>query len=1004
MVNGQYVALKAGCNRDNKCTNWVIDSGATCHMTHNISHITNYVKFSSPRDVKLGDGNVVDALGYGDVLLSYAINDFKGVLLKDVLFVPLLSTNLFSIPICTAKGFRVCFDECKCEVTDGSGKVITTGKHTGKLYYLNDVGEQANAHEQVNAASDLSLWHRRLGHLGVANVKRLINGNMVEGVKGKLTGDIGVCGPCAYGKQHRTPFPDASKSRSDSVLGLVHTDVCGRMEVRSISGSEYFVTFIDDKTRYIWVFFLKQKSEVFKMYRQWRLAVELEHGVPNKKIRSDNGGEYTSTEFEEYLANAGKQHDTSVPDTPEQNGVAERANRTLVETARCMLNDAGLPKKYWAEAVNTAVHLRNRSPTVAVTGVTPYEALYGVKPQVSALKVFGATGYAHIPKDKRRKWDVKSRKVVFLGYAHNTKGYRCLDPATGKIIITRDLVLDESSPATGNVPSATADVPQATADVPADVPDVEDDVSVSSDSDVDGDEVDQPQGGEVVGDAAPPPPADAAQRPERERRPPDMYGDWAMTAHSTEPKSYREALVSPDKAKWVVAMEQEMQSLHDNEAWTLTELPKGRKAVGSKWTFKEKRGADGNITRYKARLVAQGFSQQYGKDYDETFSPVVRSESVRSVIALAAQRNLVVHQMDVSTAFLNGKLQEEVFMRQPDGFQVSGKEDLVCRLHKSIYGLKQSSRCWNFELHSYLVGKGFIQSANDPCIYIYPDGKRIVAVYVDDLVLATPNLKVMSILKASLSDRFSVTDLGEFNFFLGVRAEFSDEYITLRQDAYTERILSRFGMENCKPVSTPADPAVKLVPAADGETTVDSGMYQSAVGSLLYLSIWTRPDIAYAVSSVAKYSGKPTQTHYTAVKRIFRYLRGTVDFGLCFPRTDNPHVDLVGYSDSDWAGDVGDRRSTSGYLFKIGDCAVSWRSRKQSVVALSSAEAEYIALASGAQESVWLSRVVLELTGGSGKACSVMHVDNQSAIAMAKNPQFHGRGKHIAIKYHFIRE
>jgi len=376
---------------------------------------------------------------------------------------------------------------------------------------------------------------------------------------------------------------------------------------------------------------------------------------------------------------------------------------------------------------------------------------------------------------------------------------------------------------------------------------------------------------------------------------------------------------------------------------------------------------------------------------------------VRALIALAAKHNLLVHQMDVTTAFLNGTLEEEVYMQQPEGFVKEGQEELVCKLHKSIYGLKQSSRCWNAALDDHLREIGFSQSPKDPCIYSLDGELVVLAVYVDDLIIATKREQRMKEVKQAIANKFTIKDMGELSYFLGVTVDQHTNLasIWLGQPGYTERLLQRFQMQEAKPASTPIDANAKLTKASEESETVDKGLYQSAVGSLLYLSTWTRPDITFAVSTVAKFCSNPSREHWAAVKRIMRYLRGTISFGLCYSRGGTDVC--AGYSDADWAGDVSDRKSTSGYVFQIGDSTVSWRSKKQNCVALSTAEAEYVALASAAQEAIWISNLVEALTN-KRTGSIIIYEDNQSAISMSKNPQFHCRAKHIDIKYHFVRD
>ena len=341
-------------------------------------------------------------------------------------------------------------------------------------------------------------------------------------------------------------------------------------------------------------------------------------------------------------------------------------------------------------------------------------------------------------------------------------------------------------------------------------------------------------------------------------------------------------------------------------------------------------------------------------------------------------------------------------MKQPDGFAVKGEEHLVCKLKKSIYGLKQSPRCWNEALDKRLKNMAFKQSSDDRCIYMLNSGGEIViiAVYVDDIIIAEKTEEVVQQYIKEIAEKFDVTDMGTLHHFLGMKITYTDSGdIWIGQPTYARDVLKKFGMDDCKPVATPVESGNKLVKAVDDDELVDTEMYQSAVGSLLYLSTKTRPDIAYAVGNVARFSSKPSKVYWIAVKRIMRYLNGTLDHGLMYRCTG----DIAGFSDADWAGDHDDRKSTSGFVFMMSGAVISWNSKKQTCVALSTAEAEYIALAKAAQESIWLQR----LLGDMGE-CLINPItifeDNQSTIAMTKNPQFHGRAKHIDIKFHFIRE
>ena len=476
----------------------------------------------------------------------------------------------------------------------------------------------------------------------------------------------------------------------------------------------------------------------------------------------------------------------------------------------------------------------------------------------------------------------------------------------------------------------------------------------------------------------------------------EVIASALCAAEMDELKTMNQAKKRPDAQRWMKAAQEEMDSLLVHDTWSLTKPPLGRKIIGSQWVFKIKHDENGDAERYKCRLVAQGYTQAQGIDYHETFPPVARFGSIRTLLAIAAKREMYVHQMDVHTAFLNGKLDEDIFMGQPEGFEVEGKEDMVCHLHRSLYVLKQSPRCWNKELSCHLVKSGFQQSIADPCVFFHwKNGKlNVVSIYVDDLILVVDLMEDLQKTKAELSARFKMKDLGQLRYCLGIVCNVSDGKICINQKPYIDNLVKRFGLSNACGVSTPADACVKLV-ADDGiSRPADPKLYQQIVGSLQYAAGGTRPDI---VGTVAKYCHQPSELHMTAAKRILRYLKQTKDLNLTYVR-NSPEA-IVGYSDADWAGD---RRSTSGNVFLLGG-AITWSSRKQSSAALSTVEAEYMALSVATQEAIWLRHIQKEL-GVTNTGPTLIFEDNQGAISMAKNPVFHKRTKHVQIRYHFGRE
>ena len=986
-------AVSVGSN-SHQMGKWLIDSGASSHMTWERNILTRYQEFDKIQKVSVGDGRTLDALGIGEVHVNmqFKVSQPKRCVIYQVLFVPDLACNLFSVRAAASKGNDVKFGRTRCWIRDSKGNLCGTGSLIDKLYKL-DCELAATEHNSiqhtalVSENTDLDLWHQRMGHLCEQQLKHMVNKGLATGIKFRKASGLSFCEGCVEGKMHRTPFQSVGV-RSTRKLQLVHSDVCGPMPVESLGGQKYFVTFIDDYSRCCMVCFMKQKSEVTAKFKEFEAIVTNDCSHKIGALRTDNGGEYRSSEFQGYLKSRGIRHEPTVAYTPEQNGVAERLNRTLVEAARSMICHAGLSSNYWGEAIATATYVRNRTVTTA-TSETPYEKWYGKKPDVSNLKVFGCVAYVHVPDPLRQKLDKKAEKLRFVGYNTHPKGYRLLNEGTGKVVIKRDVAFNET--VFGSIKGSST---------------CKEDV-VELQLETTSDETSQP---EVV-----------RQRPERQIRRPIRYGidEYADTVSCgleeqidhvanvcqiLEPGTMKEALSSDYADDWKRAADSEYEALIKNHTWELVELPSGRNAIGCKWVFKVKYDCEGRVERFKGRLVAKGYAQKYGIDYDETFSPVVRFSSIRALLAYAVQNDMLIHQMDVITAFLNGKLEEEIYMEQPDGYIQPGQEHLVCKLQKSLYGLKQSPRCWNTAFRKYMELIQFNQGTADPCIYIRESGTvAIVVVYVDDLIIITSTAEEMQHIKKNLALKFEMKDMGKLHYCLGISIEHNEveKYLLLHQKQYILNVLEKYSLSEAKIVSTPADLSVKLKKDDGVSKEVNSVTYQSIVGSLLYAAIATRPDIAQAVGVVAKFSAKPTEAHLTAAKRILRYLKGTLNIAIKYQKSDNG---LIGYTDSDWAGDLDDRHSTTGNVFLMAGGPISWLSKKQAVVALSTSEAEYVALSSATQEVVWLRKLLIADLKVALQQPTVLMEDNQGTIAIARNPVAHARTKHIDIRYHYIRE
>ena len=424
--------------------------------------------------------------------------------------------------------------------------------------------------------------------------------------------------------------------------------------------------------------------------------------------------------------------------------------------------------------------------------------------------------------------------------------------------------------------------------------------------------------------------------------------------------------------------------------------------------------ADNSIERYKARLVGKGYNQKEGVDYFETFAPVAKLSSIRALLALATHHDLEIHQMDVKCAFLNGELEENIYMEQPHGFIEKGKENLVCKLKKSLYGLKQASRQWYAKMDQTLSSLSFRRLDSDNCTYVYQDKHDVVmyiCLFVDDLLMFSNSLTRLNTLKKRLSSLYKMKDLGEAEYILGMQIQRDRKKGTLSicQTGYIKNVVQKYGLGEAKPVYTPLDSGLKLS-KKDAPTTEEEKLrmakvpYQSAIGAVMYCMLGSRPDIAYAITVLSQFSSNPGWQHWIALKRLIRYLNTTRDYKLTYTsknRSEGPC--LYGYSDADWGNNVDDRRSYTGYLFVLAGGAVSWQAKKQQTVALSTMEAEYMAATQAVQEALWWRSFLMEL-GMKVSGETILLSDSKGAIDLAKNPEFHPRSKHIDIKHHFIRE
>ncbi|KAJ9561208.1 hypothetical protein OSB04_006368 [Centaurea solstitialis] len=606
----------------------------------------------------------------------------------------------------------------------------------------------------------------------------------------------------------------------------------------------------------------------------------------------------------------------------------------------------------------------------------------------------------YVKRPTSEKLKPKSDKCFFVGYPKTTVGYYFYNPEENKVFVARNgKFLEEKFLSLEN---ARKDVDLQIVDEESTTPVVEPEIQHNNV---------EPQS-EPIEEVQ----TQDLRRSSRVRQEPDRYLGFLVSQDSgdlNEPTSYGEAVSGNESEQWQEAMKAEMQSMYDNQVWELTDLPQHCKAVGRKWVFKKKTDMDGNVHTFKARLVAKGFTQTHGIDYDKTFSPVAMLKSIRILMAISAYFNYEIWQMDVKTAFLNGKLTEDVYMEQPEGFEDPKNPNKVCKLLKSIYGLKQASRSWNLHFDERIKEFGFTKSEFEPCVYTKFSGSIVtfLVLYVDDILLIRNDVPTLQSVKEWLSKCFQMKDLGEAAYILGIKIyrNRSKRLIGLSQSTYIDKVLKRFRMDESKKGFIPMQHGIVLSKtqcpvSSEDQDKMKSVPYASAIGSIMYAMLCTRPDVAYSVSVTSRYQQNPGEAHWVAVKNILKYLRRTKEIFLVFGGSED-EISVTGYSDASFQTDRDDFRSQSGYVFTLNGGAISWKSSKQDTIADSTTEAEYIAACDAAKEAVWLRNFLSDLRVVASISRPIdIFCDNSGSVAQAKEPREHHKSRHVLRKYHLIRE
>ncbi|GJU18843.1 ribonuclease H-like domain-containing protein [Tanacetum coccineum] len=1113
----------------------IFDSGCSGHMTGNKDQLEDFEEFNGGSVTFGGSKGYIS--GKGKIRVGNL--DFDSVS-----FVKELGHfNLFSISQICDKQHKVLFTETECLVVSSDFKMpdenqilLKVPRHHNMYSFDMKTPTPAKGFACLiaKATSDESkLWHRRLGHINFKNLNKLVKGNLVRGLPSKVFKNDHTCVACHKGKQHRASCKAKLERLITEPLHTLHMDLFGPTSVKSINHASYCLVITDDCTRFSWVFFLASKDETSGILQNFIRQIEnqLSHRV--KIIRSDNGTEFKNRDMLEFCGNKGIKQEYSNARTPQQNGVAERMNRTLIEAARTMLADSLLPTTFWAEAVSTACYIFNRVRVTKPQNKTPYELLFGHKPIISYIRPFGCHVTILDTLSVLGKFDGKSDEGFLVGYSLNSKAYRVYNLVTKRVEVNLHVNFLEDKPNVKGVgyrwmfdidyltdsmnyipvslenqanphagasevtnSACTSQTPYSNASeerdedvelivVPSTVKNTEEKAesrksstnskkeeiltepqqekkASSTDTSEDNpkilafrrelEEIALKHLGKVSENTSTSTPSvntgsesvntgsfdpDDSPMPELEifhksetgifdeasydeegvitdfnslpteievsptptlrihniHPKSQILGDpksVVQTRSKEEPKKISEDLQNDS---WVQAVQEELLQFKLQQVWVLVDLPHGMKVIGTKWVYRNKRDERGVVVRNKARLVAQGYTQEEGIDYDEVFAPVARIEAIRLFLAFASFMGFIVYQMDVKSAFLYGTIDEEVYVSQPPGFVDPDHPKKVYKVVKALYGLHQAPRAWYATLSTFLEKHGYKRGTIDKTLFIKRDKKDImlVQVYVDDIIFGSTKKSWCDEFEALMKSRFQMSSMGELTFFLGLQVKQNKAGIFISQDKYVAEILKKFDLVNVKTAITPMETKVALTKDEEA-VDVDVHLYRSMIGSLMYLTA-SRPDIMYAVCVCSRFQVTPKTSHLNAVKRIFKYLKGKPNLGLWYPR-ESP-FDLEAFSDSDYGGSNLDRKSTTGGCQFLGQRLISWQCKKQT-------EAEYVAAANCCGQVLWVQNQLLDY--GFNFMNTKIHIDNESTICIVKNPVYHSKTKHIEIRHHFIRD
>lgn len=1049
-----------------------IDSGATDHCWVRRDQFVQYTEVSEKGNSALaGEGGQFFIKGIGTVQFETQVDGEKRkIRLENVKHTPEFAHNLISLSTLDRRGYRGEWGNGVVVVKTHEGSVMMEGMGKGRMYEVDVLYAEVNSARSHQKAVDIHTWHRRLGHVAIPRILRMANKGLVDGLDITSRKVHGLCEACLYGKAIRRPF-DENLEHETEVLERVHIDLFGPTRTQSLGGASYLMLFTDGRSTVKVPACLpnKRSETTLKEFHKFRVKAENQTRRSVRAIRIDGGKELDNRLMEHYCEQRGIDIEKIPPYSSAANGMAERANRTVIEGTRTFLDESGLPHSFWAEAATTFCYVDGFVPSARFPDDIPIEVWTRRRHDVSHLRPFGCRCWPTLPNVRTDgKLARQSIEGVMIGYM-GRRGYKIYLPSTRTWTESRDVTFEEGeSRRTRKSPNSDSETF-----------DVDEVPSGDSGVDITGNPINAPNvNPDPISDVTPqneplrtvnteqnvprtPPAAEphtpAAQEPrrstrnrkvttrlleseaseEREREakekgepwannlPSDQQplaliveNPWAFASTDSEywiPATYKQAMQRPDL--WLEPMQAEYDLLMEKGVWELVELPPGANLIGGRWTYAIKWGARGEVVRRKGRYVAQGFNQIYGLDFDKTYGAVVRFESLRITLAIIVVLGLHLFQLDFKGAFLNSPISHDVYMKQPEGFIKKGEEHLVCKLRKSIYGTKQGSHDWQATLAEGYKEDGYVTSRADPCMRYrrVKEEYTLTGTYGDDVFGGSSTGGGKGDAVSDLSKRWEAGEVTS-NVLLGmtIKQDAKSGSITISQQVYFEKMIEHFGFQKIQPRRTPLPPGLKVKespnPLPEEERIFMSDKpYRQVVGSVLWGSACTRPDIAYASNVLARYQLNPGRYHWDLVEWLVGYIKWSIHYSITYTKPegteskDGAGLKPVGYVDADYAGCLDTRRSTSGHVFIMAGAPVSWSSKRQATVAMSTVEAEYVSLARASQQGVWMSSFLSEIDLDQDGPVT-LYGDNEGANSLTENSKQHALVKHIDVRHHHIRE